>query len=143
MQQGRVARISTAAETYAHPSIAEAINRGWDGARDISPVQLRQFSYVCRQLFIGAEDSFMQHQESLLNDASFRSCVASTKAYLSAPGVRAMWRLTRDWYEPSFREFLDKLMAEVKVVHADRIAHWQIAVAEESAEVRSLRAVHG
>src|SRR4051794_33904285 len=56
MQQGRVARISAAAETYAHPAIAEAIHRCWDGARDISPVQLRQFSFVCRQLFIGAED---------------------------------------------------------------------------------------
>lgn len=143
MQQGRVARISAAAESYAHPAIAEAINRCWDGTRDVSLVQLRQFSFVCRQLFIGAEDSFLQHQDSLLNEAAYRSCVASTKAYLSSAGVRAMWRLTRDWYEPGFRAFLEQLMTEVRISHADRLAQWQSAVAEDAAEVRTIRAVHG
>jgi hypothetical protein len=143
MQQGRVARISAAAETYAHPAIAEAINRGWDGARDISPVQLRQFSFVCRQLFIGAEDSFLQHQDSLLNEAAYSSCLASTKAYLSAPGVRAMWRLTRDWYEPGFRSFMEQLMKDVRTAPSDGLAQWQAAVSEQPAGVRNIRAVHG
>ncbi|HEX3942805.1 MAG TPA: hypothetical protein VHW69_01840 [Rhizomicrobium sp.] len=143
MQQGRVARISAAAESYAHPAIAEAINRGWDGARDISPVQLRQFSFVCRQLFIGAEDSFLQHQDSLLNEAAYRSCLASTKAYLSSPGVRAMWRLTRDWYEPGFRSFMEQLLKGVRAAPSDGLAQWQAAVAEQPAEVRNIRAVHG
>jgi hypothetical protein len=143
MQQGRVARISAAAESYAHPAIAEAINRGWDGARDISPLQLRQFSFVCRQLFIGAEDSFLQHQESLLNEAAYRSCLASTKAYLSSPGVRAMWKLTRDWYEPGFRAFIEQLMKEVRVTPSDGLAQWQAALGEQPAEIRNIRAVHG
>jgi hypothetical protein len=141
MQQGRVARISTAAETYAHPSISEAINRCWDGARDVSPLQLRQFSFVCRQLFIGAEDSFLQHQDSQLNEPAYRSCLASTKAYLSSPGVRAMWRLTRDWYEPGFRTFMDQLISQVRISHTDRQLQWQSALTEEAPEIRSLRSV--
>lgn len=128
IQQGRATRISAAAQALANPATAEAIHRCWDGARDISTVQLFQFSFVCRQMFIGAEDSFLQHQNSLLGEVAHASFIASMKAYLAAPGIRAMWNLTRDWYEPEFCEFIDRLLIEVKPARFDRLAEWQAAV---------------
>lgn len=88
MQQGRVARISSAAEAFAVPEIAEAVDRCWDGFVKVSAVRLRQFAYVCRQLVISAEDSFLQHRDGLLTDAACTSLVASMTAYLTSPGVR-------------------------------------------------------
>jgi hypothetical protein len=85
----------------------------------------------------------LQHQDSLLNEAAYRSCLASTKAYLSSPGVRAMWRLTRDWYEPGFRSFMEQLMKDVRIAPSDGLAQWQTAVSEQPAEVRNIRAVRG
>lgn len=138
MQQGRVARISGAATAFADPAIAAVMDRCWDGAVDVSTVQLRQFSNVCRQFFISAEDSFLQHRDALLSEAAYASLVASTKAYLSSPGVRAMWKLTESWYEPGFRDFMEQIMNEVTIApYADRLAQWQRAVAEVRGEVEA------
>jgi hypothetical protein len=132
MQQGRVARISSAATAFAAPDIAETVDKCWDGSPDISTVQLRQFSNVCRQLFVSAEDSFLQHKDSLLSEAAYASLVSSMRAYLSSPGMRAMWKLTRSWYEPGFCAFMNQLMREAPVVpNTDRLAQWRAAVAEE------------
>ncbi len=131
MQQGRVARISGAAIAFADPAIAEVVDRCWDGAPDISTVQLRQFANVCRQFFISAEDSFLQHRDSMLSEAAYASLVGSLKAYLSSPGMRAMWKLTESWYEPGFAKFVNRVMKEVPITpYADRLAQWQSAVAE-------------
>lgn len=132
MQQGRVARISSAAEAFAAPDIAAAVDRCWDGAAEVTTVQLRQFANVCRQLFISAEDSFLQHRDGLLTGAAYASLVASMKAYFASPGIRAMWKMTRNWYEPGFRRFLDAILAETAVApYGDRLARWKAAVAEE------------
>lgn len=132
MQQGRVARISSAASSFAEPQIADVYDRCWDGATDISTVELRQFSNICRQLYISAEDSFLQHKDSLLSESAYASLVASMKAYLSSPGMRAMWKLTHDWYEPGFAEFMDQLAQQVTVIPpGDRLARWKAAVTAE------------
>lgn len=135
MQQGRVARISSAAATFADPAIAETVDRCWDGAADVSSGQLRQFANVCRQLFVSAEDSFLQHEDGLLGEAAYASLVASMKGYLSSPGMRAMWKLTRSWYAPGFVAFIENLMREAPVAaNADRLAQWRTAVAQELRE---------
>lgn len=132
MQQGRVARISSAAVAFSEPTVAEIIDLCWDGAIDISTIQLRQFSNVCRQLFISAEDSYLQYQDSFLSDAAYASLVASMRAYLTSPGIRAMWTLTRTWYEAGFAEFMERLMKEARAVpYADRLNRWREAVARE------------
>jgi|GEM_PF-446160 len=135
MQQGRVARISSAATAFAAPEIAAAVDRCWDGDADVSTVQLRQFANVCRQFFISAEDSFLQHRDSLLGESAYASLVGSTRAYMASPGFRAMWRLTRGWYEPGFAAFVDGIMQDVPITpYADRLAQWWAAVARERAE---------
>jgi hypothetical protein len=54
-----------------------------------------------------------------------------------------MWRLTRDWYEPGFRSFMEQLMKGVRAAPSDGLAQWQAAVSEQPAEVRNIRAVRG
>lgn len=133
MQQGRVARISSAAVAFSESAIAEVIDKCWDGSPDISTVQLRQFSNVCRQLFISAEDSFLQHKDLMLGEAAYASLVASMKAYLTSPGIRAMWDLTHSWYESGFSNFMKQIMKEVEIApYSDRLAQWQAAVAKET-----------
>lgn len=142
MQQGRVARISSAAVAFSDSSIAEVIDRCWDGSPDITTVQLRQFANVCRQLFISAEDSFLQHKDLMLSEAAYASLVASMKAYLTSPGIRAMWKLTHSWYEPGFSSFMQQVMKEVAIApYADRLAQWQTAVAEENGQAEHVE--HG
>jgi hypothetical protein len=111
---------------------ADVYFRCMQGDLDISESQLGQFMGYCRALFLGVEDSFLQHKESLLENLAFASVTTSLRASFASPGVRVMWAMTREWYLPEFAEFMDAIAREAAShPHVDRLAQWRAVVSEE------------
>jgi hypothetical protein len=138
IQQGRAGRSTDIAMHVMAADFAEVHHRCLKGDISISETQLAQFMGYCRALFLGAEDSFLQHKESLLADPVFASVTTSLRAILVSPGVRVMWAMTRDWYEPEFAEFINTIANEAaNHPHVDRLAQWK---SELSKEIRYRRA---
>ncbi len=129
IQQGRAARTGEIAMRVIDPGFADVHSRCMRGDANITDAELRQFFGYCRASFLGAEDSFFQHEEELLDEKAYASFIASIKVLLVLPGMRAMWRMTRDWYEPEFAGFMDSLASEAaKHPPIDQLAQWKKAV---------------
>ena len=71
IRQARAGRSIGIALTGTEPSLADAFIKGAFGDEDISLTQQSQFSAVCRATIINGEDTFYQHKDGLLDEASF------------------------------------------------------------------------
>jgi len=133
IQQGRASRTGEIAMRIIDPAFADVHSRCMRGDVNITDAELRQFLGYCRASFIGAEDSFFQHEGALLDEKAYVSFTSSIKALLVSPGMRAMWGMTRDWYEPEFAAFMDSLVSEAeKRPPVDQMAQWKKAVAVDA-----------
>lgn len=133
IQQGRAGRTADIAMRLMASDFAEVYRRGMNGDIDISDTQLRQFMAYCRACFIGAEDSFLQHRESLLDELAFASFTTSLRGLFAARGMRAMWEMTREWYEPEFASFMDSIARNVAIDPSfDPLARWKSALSAQA-----------
>jgi len=136
IRQGRAGRSVGIVLTGVEPSLADAFVKGAFGDDDISLTQLSQFSAVCRATFINSEDTFYQHRDGLLDEATFDGFVAGMKGTWRYPGFRAQWKSVRKNYGTEFVEFMDKLIVETPVApRIDILARWGATVAAEKATV--------
>jgi hypothetical protein len=134
IRQGRAGRSIGIVLTGTEPSLADAFVKGAFGDDDISLTQLMQFSAVCRATIINSEDTFYQHKDGLLDEASFVGFVAGMKGTLRYPGFRAQWKNARRNHGTEFIEFMDKLVAETPVApRVDVLARWAVSVGAEKA----------
>lgn len=132
IQQERASRTADIAMHLMDPAFAELHYRCMNGDANITDVELRQFLGYCRASFLGAEDSFFQYEESLLDEKAYVSFKSSLKILLVSPGMRAMWQMTRDWYGPEFTAFMDALAAEAAgLPPVAQLAQWKMAVEAE------------
>jgi hypothetical protein len=132
IQQGRASRTADIAMSLMEPDFAEVHSRCMRGDANITEAQLRQFFGYCRAVFLGAEDSFIQHEEVLLDEKAYLSFISSIKVLLVSPGIRVMWQMTRDWYGPEFAAFMDVFAREAaKQPPIDQLAQWKEAVTAE------------
>jgi hypothetical protein len=139
IQQGRAGRSADIAMRLMSTEFAKAYYSGINGDSDISEIQLVQFMGYCRAVFLGAEDSFLQHRERRLGELAFRSFKRSLHGVFELPGMRAAWSIVRDWYDEEFVAFVDSTVKEA----ADRpngLQHtqglherWKAAVSAEVA----------
>jgi hypothetical protein len=126
IQQERASRTADIAMRLIDQNFAEVHFRCMKGDPGITAAELRQFSGYCRATFLGAEDSFFQHAESLLDEKAYISFRLSLEALLVSPGMRALWRMTCDWYEPEFAAFMDSLVAEAaRHPPVDQMLQWK------------------
>jgi hypothetical protein len=130
IQQGRAARIADTALRLAELRASDEINKCFEGAPDVSAKDVARFLFICRAIFVSAEDSFFQHQQGLLDDIAFRSFESSVKGGMGAPGLAAGWRMTGDMYEPQFRAFMNSMMGDLNPEQAlgRGKAEWQRAI---------------
>src|SRR3974377_32189 len=135
IRQGRAARTFGIVLSGTNPSLADAFVKGAFGDEDISLTQLSQYSAVCRAIIINSEDTFYQHRDGLLDEASFVSFVAGMKGTFRSPGFRAQWKSIRRNHGSEFVEFMDKLIAETPVTpRIDILARWEASIAAEKAK---------
>ena len=132
IRQARAGRSIGIVLTGTEPSLADAFVKGAFGEEDISLTQLSQYSAVCRAMIINSEDTFYQHGDGLLDEASFVSFVAGMKGTFRYPGFRAQWKSIRRNHGSEFVEFMDKLIAETPVTpRIDILARWEASIAAE------------
>lgn len=73
VQQGRAARSVDIAMRLMGAEFAGVYSRCMKGDAGVSETQLVQFMGYCRAVFLGAEDSYLQHRVSLLDELAFES----------------------------------------------------------------------
>ena len=128
IQQGRAARISETALSLAELRDSDGIEKCFQGARDVSAKDLSRFLNICRAIFISAEDSFLQHEQGLLDEVAFASFEASLRSGMGAAGVAAGWIMSRDMYEPVFRAYIDGVLGELAGGQARTLDRWNAAL---------------
>jgi hypothetical protein len=114
IQQGRAARIADTALRLAELRGDDGLDACFNGSPDVSAKDIARFLFICRAVFISAEDSFFQHQEGLLKGMAFESYESSLKAGMGSPGMGAGWALTREMYEPQFRAHVDRMLGDAR-----------------------------
>ena len=87
---------------------AEAYHNCMDGNGEVTDTQLVQFIGYCRAVFLGAEDSFLQHRAGLLDEKAFNSFDRSLRSLFESPGMRAAWSILREWYDQDFATYMDE-----------------------------------
>ena len=132
MQQGRAARVCDSTLRVAEPAMSEIFRRGNAGDESLTVEQLHQFTLMCRAGFVSGEDSFLQYLSGQLDEAAYRSYVAGVRSIFSAPGMRAMWRMSSQQYGKEYRKFMDSILDETQpVLQSDQLARWIGSVREE------------
>ena len=132
IQQGRASRTVDIAIGIMNSDFAAIYYRCVNGDPSISETQLAQFMGYCRAIFLGAEDSFLQNKQSQLDKLAFVSFTTSLQTTFVSPGIRAMWKMTREWYEPEFAVFIDIIVSEAVKRHpVDQLAQWKAIVSKE------------
>ena len=133
IQQGRASRTVDIAIGIMNSDFAEIYYRCANGDPGISETQLAQFMGYCRAIFLGAEDSFLQNKQSQLDTLAFVSFTTSLQTIFVSPGVRAMWKMTREWYEPEFAVFMDVIVSEAVKRHpVNQLTQWKAIVSKET-----------
>ncbi len=128
IQQGRAARISTLSQQMAQDGVSRAWEKGIYG-NAISLSELHQFRYLCRAMFMSAEDSFFQYQRKVLHEEGFESFRKSIEVTMRLPGLQAMWRQTAPMYGAKFASFMNDVVARVPVeTDVDELTHWMATV---------------
>jgi hypothetical protein len=126
IQQGRAGRSADIVMRLMSSDFADAYHSCMNGDTGITDTQLVQFIGYCRAVFLGAEDSFLQHREHLLDDLAFNSFKRSLHAVFVSPGMRAAWSILREWYDEQFVAFVDGIVKEAASRPNDiQNAQWQ------------------
>jgi hypothetical protein len=81
---------------------------------ELTGEELFQFHSLSIAMFYGWEDSFYQHQERALDDKGFASMVVAVRGAMANPSQRAIWKISRDFFEETFRAFVDGIVLETK-----------------------------
>jgi hypothetical protein len=137
IQQGRAARIADTALRLAEMRESDAIDKCFDGSGEVSAKDVARFLFLCRAIFVSAEDSFFQHQQGLLDETAFESFESSVKSGMGAAGVAAGWVMTANMYEPRFRDYMNRMMGDLKAPSARArrgLDSWKDAIAAVSRE---------
>jgi hypothetical protein len=125
VQQGRADRASHRAMLMAAPELARVVQRGMAGNQELTREEFNQWTLICRSLFLTVEDSYLQRKAGLLDDAAYHSFEAGTRAFFSAPGLRASWRLASGQYGSETRQFIDSVVSQKRAAPPlDGLSEW-------------------
>lgn len=133
IQQGRASRSAEVAMRLMASDFAEAYHRCMNGDTEITEIQLVQFMGYCRAVFLGAEDSYLQHREYLLDELAFNSFKSSLLGLFMSPGMRATWAILREWFDAEFAAFMDGVSKEaIDRPYSVHHTQWKAAVSTEA-----------
>lgn len=133
MQQGRADRISIASLMMAEPALARIYQRAQSGDPQLTREEFTQWMFMCRSMFISAEDSFLQHRAGLFSSEAFNSYVAAVHRYMALPGMRAAWKISATQFGRDFRDFVDATVRDLPASRGiDAFTEWQNLVRAES-----------
>ena len=134
MQQGRAARIGQYSLQRTEPFLSEAIVRAVSSDLTLNSAMVQAFLAHAVSVFFNLEDVLLQHRSGNIDQANLESELTILRGYLAVPAYRTAWRINRDFTAPDYRDFVDKLMRETKVVpFPDFSEVWKKTLSEELA----------
>ena len=138
MQQARADRTSQASLAVADPELARIWLKGSAGDPDLTPVEFTQWMLLTRSAFLSGEDSILQYKAGLMSKETYDTYVAGVRFYMSRPGFRAAWKLSRMQFGSEFRAFGDAVLREVPVSAADDgLAEWKALVEADRSGIQA------
>lgn len=128
IQQGRAGRTSELLIRWAEFEWTDGMEACLRGSPDVNARDLRRFISLIRAFFVNYEDSFLQHEEGLLEGEAFANVEAAVRAAMVGPGHRAAWKVVRHFFGVEFQNYIDKIIAETKVASAtSMVERWKAA----------------
>jgi hypothetical protein len=133
MQQGRADRLTMDLMHIAEPQMASVWIRGLHAPETLTGDDLERYLLICRAAFLSGEDSFLQHQAGLFDDAAYRSFVAGVRGQLTgSKGMRAAWQMHTHQFGAEFAAFMNEMLAQTTPQSAgQRLQQWASALEEK------------
>ena len=99
------------------------------GLPNVSAQDVRKYVSLMRAMLVNYEDSYLQHQQGLLEGEAYTNVDTAFRAAMTAPGHRVAWQTVRHFFGPGFRGYVDQLVAETAPAPgaAGLLAGWQAA----------------
>jgi len=101
-----------------------------DGSPNVNPRDLRRYISLTRAMLVNYEDSFLQHEEGLLDGQAFENVEAALRSAMSGPGARRAWRVLRTFFGRGFQNYMEGIIAQTPSipVAVTQLARWNEAV---------------
>jgi hypothetical protein len=136
MQQGRSAQQVELLLRCADEKLSAARLKSVACDPAMTEQEIDTANYVWLAIWRSLEDGFLQYKGGTLGRESFQSDTAILRFLFTYPSLRATWRLVRERYAPSFRDFADGIMRETRSAQPPPEAKiWRKFVEEELAAV--------
>jgi hypothetical protein len=116
MQLGRASRFSDLILRTTDPEVARVMTKAIGCDEPLSEVETRIFFGAVFTDFWNFEDTFLQHQASLLPSESMASDEGRLRILLLQPAYRAMWQLISLSFSEKFRAYVDGIMAQISPI---------------------------
>ncbi len=132
MQQGRSARTLGSISQMVDPYISALIMRAGAMDIDLNSLEANSLIRVVGLWFWNYEDSFLQYRAGTLDRSGWESDLAALRFMLSDPACRVSWRMMRGYIGGAFRDYIDDLLRETKIVPLPDYAEtWKTWMVEE------------
>jgi hypothetical protein len=123
----------------AEPDTAQAYVAGMAGNPEIRPLHYTQFFFICRAMFIGYENQFLQMRNGVLDPETYAAYERSISTqFLAFRGFRVWWQQSRSVFTPDFVAHVDAMIAEVPEIDPGAfLREWQAIALDTAPETPS------
>jgi hypothetical protein len=131
LQQETSSRNIESIKHWADPAVAGAMLKVLGGDADLTEADIYALQIQLRLTLTSAQDSFLLHSLSMIDNIQFESGVRSIKNLLGYPVLRAIWNTSRQTYSPRFVEWFDAQIRDSPLNGpVDSVAGLKLALAD-------------
>jgi hypothetical protein len=133
IQQGRAERTFELLIRWAEFEWTDGMEACLDGSPDVNPRDLRRYISLMRAMLVNYEDSFLQHEEGLLQGQAFENVESALRSAMSTPGARRAWGVIRGFFGAGFQKYMDNIIAKGPSLQVSftQMARWKAVGADE------------
>ena len=113
LNQGVANRTIDSLKWGSEPRINELNSRIYAGDTKFSAPELRQLRIFLRVRLTAIQDNYVQLRSGLIDQLTFDNVLEGSKGLLSQRVFRAVWLNSRLGYAPEWRDYVDRLIAEL------------------------------
>ena len=121
----------------ASPEVAELLVRARLEPHELDPVEFSRLFAIARGTFRRFENDYFQFKSGTFDAEAWRGyCSSLREEVLSAPGMRALWVITRERFSPEFAALVDREAEAARAAGRDSepvssIEQWRAALRGE------------
>ncbi len=110
-----------------------------------SEQELSRFRSLFTALTYSMEDTVLQHESGLIEDAEFEAFRERMRRAFMSPAMRVLWKESRVFHGGKFRAFIDAVIRDARAPQTPAgasaehsLVHWRAAIAAERAAASTL-----